>query len=58
MIPDGLEGAHGKGWSDREAEDNGWGEGRGGGATACGETGWEGEGLHLDIGQDPGTETL
>lgn len=24
MIPDGLEGARGKGWSDGEVEDNGW----------------------------------
>lgn len=34
MVLGGLEGAHGKRWGDREAEDEGWRGGRAGGAIA------------------------
>ena len=36
MVLGGLEGAHGKRWGDREAEDEGWSRGRAGGARPQG----------------------
>lgn len=45
-----------EGWSDGEAEENGWGDSIRGGATACGGPAWGGEGPPLATGLDPGTE--
>ena len=52
MVLGGLDGAHGKRWGLREAEDEGWSGGRAGGAVACRAPAWEGEGLPLEADLD------